>query len=408
MTRKKEIIFIIITLLLTLTLAEGFFRFFIERRNRLGNLEKRNTFEPYQNKPWVDQYFRDGKECSKQRAEAREETGTYVRYILHDLSHDCTTKSVNIALGMRKTWNPNPDSLVGDAKIYTLAMFGGSTMQGVGLPDDLTIPSHFSKLVNEAAKDNTVYIVKNYGVSSYTFTQSLIKLILLLREGERFDYVIFYGGTNDIDNAYDVGEAGALIGEKALKNRLEGGTSGQIREFFKRQLNSCGICRTIVIISRNTPILRDYVTPYLVRARDVIHFKEGKRKDDQEIVALAKDIAEYYAKSHELLDALSRAYDFKYAEFWQPALLYGEEQPVGGEKIILNIDPRLTDDKLKELYRLSRDKINSMRLENFHDISGALLLREKAYYLDAAHISDEGNKAVAEDIYAILKNELSI
>ena len=405
MTKRKEILFALITLVIITGVAEIGFRYFFGIRNQ-GNTLEVKTLGAYRDKPWVDQYFKDGIECQNQLLGGRGEV--YERYVTHDLLYTCATQYVNYdgKTRTRKTWNPDPASLPGGIETRTIGFFGGSTMLGVGVPDDVTIPSHFSKLANGEANARGVnYLVKNYGVSSYTFTQSLMKLILLLREGERFDYVIFYGGANDIDNAYAAGEAGALYNEDVLRRKLEGGLATELKEFAKVQINSCGICRAILTVSRNTPVLRDYLTPYLVRLRRAVLFQEGQKKDDRGIAEFGKDIADYYVKSHELLDSLSRAYGFTYVEFWQPSLMYGGE-PVGDEVRIFASDNRLTDEKLTTLYRSTRERVRSAKLKNFYDISDALDGRKDSYYLDAVHIGDDGNGDVAKSMFKSIGDNL--
>lgn len=407
MTKKKEIIFAIITLIIIVGIAEVGFRYFFSAKSRGYVLEVR-TLSAYQNKPWVDKYFEDSIECSKQ-IDASEGGGSiFARYLMYDTLNSCATQYVNFdgKARTRKTWNPDFASLPNNAETRKIAIFGGSTLAGTGVADDFTIPSYFSKLANDEANARGVYyLVRNYGVSSYTFTHSLMKLILLLREGERFDYVVFYNGANDIDNAYEAGEAGALYNERGMRRKLEGGLAGELKEFAKAKINSCGICRAILIVSRNTPILRDYLTPYLVRLRRAVLFQEGQKKDDQEIAELARGIADYYIKSHELLDAISRAYGFKYAEFWQPSLIYGGE-PVGDETRLFKSDNRLTDEKLKTLYHLTREYVRAVNPQNFYDISDALNGRQTAYYIDAVHIGADGNEEVAKKMFELIGDEL--
>ena len=103
-------------------------------------------------------------------------------------------------------------------------------------------------------------------MSGYTFTQSLIKLLTLLRDGRHIDAVIFYGGDNDIDYAYNLGEVGALEAENMVRVRLEGTAGERITEFGREQMNGCVLCLAGVVLVRNMPGLRDYVSPYLVRS----------------------------------------------------------------------------------------------------------------------------------------------
>ena len=68
--------------------------------------------------------------------------------------------------------------------------FGGSTMWGVGVEDDGTIPSQF------AAKSGEY--VYNFGESGWNTRQSLNQLLNLLAEKHKPKTIIFYDGVNDI------------------------------------------------------------------------------------------------------------------------------------------------------------------------------------------------------------------
>jgi lysophospholipase L1-like esterase len=402
LSRKKKIVFTITAAVLLLAFFELVARLFLNNNSAISVAERKNSFEPYQNKPWTEQYFKDEVACAEQRKQGTA-TSSFARYLVYDAGYpECFTPTINYLDGTRrKTWNPEHDSARPGLLVREVAFFGGSTVQGAGVPDDLTIPSVFSQLANSTAS-NVVYHVENYGVSGYTHTQAIVKLILLLREGKKFDYVVMYNGANDIDNAYEAGKAGAIYGEKTVENRLYGGLWGQAKEKVKDQLTSCGLCRLVITTSRHTPFLKDYLTPLLVQTRKFLLFKEGATKSEEDLVPFAQGIADNYSKSHELLDRLSRAYGFTYFDFWQPSLHY-EEGPVGGEQLYWSIDNRLTDEKLKSLFLLTLENIRAAKLNNFYDLSTALADRTKAYYLDAVHISDEGNAVVAQRIFETFK-----
>jgi lysophospholipase L1-like esterase len=274
-------------------------------------------------------------------------------------------------------------------------MFGGSTMEGIGAIDDETIPSEFSRLINTTGTG--VFRVENYGVSGYTFTQSVMKLVTLLQQGKHFDAVVFYDGANDIDYAYELGEAGALDGEDVAETRIEGGLVSRSALFVKEEMNACVLCMTAGIIARHTPVLQDHITPAIVRLRDAIHFKKGAASD-QDPSRMADDIAEYYARTHALLSAIADAYQIPHLEFWQPSLMYDDAYGPGEASLAL-MDPRLTDPRLRSLYRHTRDDELARRLPDFHDLTHVLDRREKAVYVDAVHLVGDGNRQVARAMF---------
>lgn len=133
------------------------------------------SLSAYKDKEWAKAFW-------KERSQIRY---TYEPYVAWK-GQEYHGKYINIdSQGVRKTWNPKDLHGKENGIIY---VFGGSTVFGFGARDDYTIPSHLSKILNNK---NYNFIVYNYGRDAYVFTQELIRLILLLRDGGRPDYVIF-------------------------------------------------------------------------------------------------------------------------------------------------------------------------------------------------------------------------
>jgi len=88
--------------------------------------------------------------------------------------------------GMRKTYNNAASEAAGTAaKVF---VFGGSTIWGAGVRDDLTIPSLFAK---GAESKGVICKVTNFGRSGYVSTQEVIELLLQLQRGNVPDVVRF-------------------------------------------------------------------------------------------------------------------------------------------------------------------------------------------------------------------------
>ena len=75
-----------------------------------------------------------------------------------------------------------------------------------------------------------------------------------------------------------------------------------------------------------------------------------------------------------------------------------------GEAMLARIDTRLTDDKLRHLYALTREDIIKLQLADFDDASHVLDHRTTAAYLDAVHLSGDANGLVAHAIYDVWKD----
>jgi len=86
-------------------------------------------------------------------------------------------------------------------------LFGGSTTWGVGARDPFTIPAEPSRALSEVEPELRVHVLK-FGEKGYVSTQSLLALLLELREGRAPDLAVFYDGVNDVFAGYQQGVAG--------------------------------------------------------------------------------------------------------------------------------------------------------------------------------------------------------
>jgi lysophospholipase L1-like esterase len=334
--------------------------------------DPRESFSCYQGQPWAEAMFQDYREQSKLEPE-------YQRFVTWG-DHELTSEYVNVLSdGRRKTWEPPVD----DRPVKTIYMLGGSTMFGSGSPDDGTIPSYVSQDLNANASSAFRYVVENYGQGGYTFAQEAVQLSLLLREGKRPDYVLFYDGGNDVTAAYDAGEAGALITEPLLREKFEATEWGRIvlgvEEVIK---NECRTCRALINIART-------FSPGNLRLYPI----QGLGYGNEQFASLADGIIQEYANTLDLVDALSRAYGFEYHTFWQPSL-FGDKL-VGDEQKLPNIDWRLADEKQAALFAAVRDRLDRIDSPHFTDLSDALRDRSEQVFLDNVHVCEQGNSAIA-------------
>lgn len=338
--------------------------------------DKRYLLSPYEDKEWAAALFKEYAEIPMNYNEflwwrRGEYHGEYI--------------NVN-SQGVRKTWNPEHyDEKMVD-KVY---VFGGSTLWGTGARDDYTIPSQLSKLFNNQGYNVLVY---NYGETAYTFTQEVISLALLLREGHRPDYVIFYDGVNDVYAAYQSGIPGAkqnfsIIKEKLEMTNLEHIWSGVIGVFEEH----CMVCRAIWKIMNFFSVQQKFL-------------EVAATYDDKELQLLADETIKYYLKSIDFLNYIAQAYDLKYICFWQPVIF--TEKELKSEE--LEVDPRIHDESLDYLYRTINDSLLEKSTPYFYVLSDTLYDRENSCYIDFAHLSEEGNELVATKIFNIFQKEFLI
>lgn len=95
-------------------------------------------------------------------------------------------------------------------KRWKIFCFGGSTMWGSGVGDQVTIPS----LLEQGLADRRIAAeVTNFGQGGYVLSQELITFALELRDGHVPDLVLFYDGYNDIGSGLVNDEPGSAADE---------------------------------------------------------------------------------------------------------------------------------------------------------------------------------------------------
>ncbi len=288
--------------------------------------------------------------------------------------------------GVRATWAPPGRVNSTAAKLW---IFGGSTTWGFGARDDQTLPSWVSRL---AHKQGRPLQVTNYGTLAYTLMQEIAHLVQLLKQGERPDLVVFYDGVNDVYASYARGTPGSVIDVLGtLETRRELTPLQQVRTGFLRfaQDHSALYQSVTILAAKGSP--RPPVS------------ETGAGWDEAALLDLAHGIAEHHMECLHLVEQLARAYDFDFLSFWQPVTftettLHPEEQT----------DPRVSDEGLGLLHRQVRDRLQELAPDRLHDVSMALESRSDPVYLDYCHVSEDGNRLLAEIIWESIKDRDSL
>lgn len=87
-------------------------------------------------------------------------------------------------------------SLTAKDSALTIYFFGGSTMYGVGVTNNETIPSCFAEICKAKGLAKNIRVV-NYGVPSYFSYQELILFLQMLQKDKGSKIAVFFDGLND-------------------------------------------------------------------------------------------------------------------------------------------------------------------------------------------------------------------
>ena len=381
---KKSIVFTVMLVLLMLVFIEFSVRIFTAV---IGPRDPRLSFASFKGKEWAVDLLKESEDM--------------VYYTFFDPYTMWSVKNhkgkyVNSdAEGRRLTWNPPMSS---SGKVVNVYTFGGSTMFGAGSRDDYTIASDLSKSMNlKSAK----YYISNYGQPAYRFNQEVLKLILLIKDGKKPDWAIFYDGVNDVTISYEAGQAYSIGEENAIRNKLQGSNLDYFTMGARGILGN--ICESCKITFHFIKDFRSNISGKAVWPRPVV----GQSYSEEKRESLANDISRDYQTTLDLLDKLSKAYGFKYVVFWQPSLLDGKGF-IGDEKALEKIDFAMQDSNLLDLYRRVHGKISQIKNPNFFDISQVLDKRQNQIYYDKVHVSEEGNEIISQAIFKILNEKYGL
>jgi len=369
---KKKMVFSVIALgvmLIVMELGLAFVLKFVPSSQKQAS-ESRLSSSIFMNSEWSNGYF---EEFNSIKSGYRTFLG-WAREEFHG-------EYINIdSTGMRATWNPDDYN----EEPSTIFVFGGSAIWGTGARDEFTIPSLISRHLN---KGDLKFKVYNFGESGYSLSQEVIRLTLLLKEGNRPDFVIFYDGANDVYRAYQSGRADSIQNEIELEKKLKMSNLQKITSGIGGALkNNSNIITAAVRI-------RDGVMNSDVQFQEVAaHYERA------ELDKLARDVSLEYMKNHSLIRNLSAAYGFKYITLWQPSAF--TKNNLTNEE--MSSDLRISDDSLAYLYVKATEFVTGEALENFVDFSDVLNDSEGSLFFDFVHISEEGNDIVARAVLPLL------
>ena len=287
-------------------------------------------------------------------------------------------QAINIdASGVRHTVPSHCD----DDHAYTIWMFGGSAVWGAGAPDWMTIPSLLATKYEQAGRK---VCVRNFGEKAWVNTQETVKLVLELKQAKRKpDLVIFYDGPSDVYETYQSGQPGLHQNFDDTRQTLEARASSGSGSF--RYLTETNTAKLFFQQKRQG--------------------RMGKRSSAEDVEDLIRATIRCYLDNVELVKALAREYKFQPAFFWEPTLSTGGKHLTTEEE-----DARATARKqspgLEEMNQRAYALLQTQAQTPVFPIADALDSASETVYFDEAHVSAEGNRLVADRMYATLQAEL--
>ena len=339
------------------------------RQGYTDGFERRKALSIYKDQPWAPQLFSEAAQLKFEYSpllgwKSVELHGTYMNTDAH---------------GLRATTNP---ALLPGTGVDTVFVFGGSTVWGAIVRDAHTIPSELSTALNGNGHPS---FVLNYGENAYTFTQNLVRLQLRLQKGERPATVVCYEGVNDVLSAYYAHRTGATLLDDELRSLMEW-----------RQQSAVKRMGSVVkeFLKKRSMIYQSFQKLSYLLYKELPGYNAPQSYTDEDLRLLARAVADDVKANVKLLDALSAEYRFRYLVCLQP-VIYTKATLTEEEK---NVDPRVKDQRLAQLYIETYRMIVSDSLHYTLDLSGALNQMPGTCYSDYCHVSEEANGLIAHEI----------
>ena len=296
-------------------------------------------------------------------------------------------------------------------------MFGGSTVQGLGLEETHSIPA----LLNEKLKDEGLreYGVINAGQGGFTAQQQLLLLMEMMNAGKRPECVIVYDGINEWPHLQHPGQ------------RLpESNKDWQRDTAFTDQIALMTDAKTLSERARMQEIAEHcqelYYTPDLLnelfankqRAAKappsaVQRYEEKSLRDSHDvIVGIWQPVIAHYLRCHLMMQGVCDSFAVPIYFFFQPVLeyelFYKARQLSEYEDQVLNPKVSITEHFRREV--LFSDDFAAERQRFHHPIVDLSLLYAKrdgeTLYMDPRHPNAKGNALVAEAIWEEVKSRL--
>jgi lysophospholipase L1-like esterase len=255
----------------------------------------------------------------------------------------------------------------------TLGFFGGSTVWGTGVDDNGTLPAQFDAITDQ-------FTVTNYGERGYTSLQNLIDLMKLMNQNKPPNTAIFFEGFNDVWVHCNE------IVSPSLNGHLE-------ERHIQSALNRA---------EKKNYVFNNIIAPIMSLALEVIGGQENAQSAScSNNPARAEAVAELIVRNMEMGHALVSSYEGKFYAFLQPHAYVGHPRI---DHLGLDAPDRLIQRKqFDAVYPLVQEKIRNREINWFFDISDAI--DGDTYLLvDHAHVTDEGNRIIAEAIKQKIDN----
>lgn len=324
--------------------------------------DSRADTAPYRNTSWGDDYWREFREAFSV------EYRPYVGWRRRDYAGEYVT----IEDGVRATWSPS-EPATESTRIF---VFGGSTAWGTGARDEATIPSWLARIAHDQRKP---YELINLGESGFVSWQEALLLADKCASNDIPDVAVFYDGINDVFAKLQSPET------PRPPQNLD-----RSRRWFAAFRDKYEPFEGVITFYGHNSLLAT-----LLRKARTPSFAGAERGAER----LAAEIAEEHGQARVFVRALAEAHGFEVIHVWQPSVF--TKDPLSEEEEAYAENPGdFPPELLRSTYRLTtREVVGSGEVVDASNVFDGV---QQTIFIDWMHVSEDGNRRVAELIGARL------
>jgi len=276
----------------------------------------------------------------------------------------------------------------------TILLLGGSALYGSEVPDEYTIASQLSKILNQ--KHEQRYYIINAGVTSVNTSQELERLQYELQHGLRPHIVLSYNGVNDVYQGIYTNNPDGVIFSAAQKKAAEHPTNNHI---FPR--------------IKNVIPLNIYSALQARAVRENSRIAPKHMEDAAAIASVGKRTRDKYVQNVLAMQRLSREFHFIFFSMLQPTVFAVGAKTNNQDDVDIGFAQELARKQTPKLevafevgYPLLKEAIKALRKQGIHayDLSEILNSKREPIYFDFCHINSHGNEIIATAMEVILKS----
>ncbi len=268
---------------------------------------------------------------------------------------------------------------------YRVFLFGGSTMFGIGSPDDMTIGAYLQELLQDRLEQDVCIV--NYASSGWVSTQGVIELIRQLQVRHVPDQVIFFDGYNDSLAAANSGIPNGDYSDGVYAARFNclSSSSPTLSRWFLTSTNT-GRALTNGLGIDFSPVSNCVPPPHI-------------EQPITNVTVLAGSAARTYFTNYQTVAALAEQYGFNKTFFLQPALGLGDKPMTAFETDLM----QLYADRLpvfEAVYAHIRAEIPDH--PGMYDLADLFSSVTETLYFDPVHVTPVGNEQIARSMVETL------